>query len=119
MQANTLKVLGWLGVVNGATLVAVPRALSLDDPFGDKARVFSIAGISLCVIGLVLLLGIAERGKDMEAKQSRVLHICLGIGLGLLGAYLNLSSVSKSLGFLSLPLTLVATVLITIGLRRR
>ena len=119
MQSKPKLILGGLGVVNGAALLAVPRVLSLDDPFGDKARIFTITGGSLCVIGLVTLLGISELGKGMGPKQSSLIHVSLGLSLGLFGAFLNLSPVSKSWGFLSIPLTLVAVVLIMGGLRRR
>lgn len=107
-----------LATLNGAALLIVPRLLPLDDPFGDRARIFLISGTALTLIGLVALLGIAEWGKGIGPKWSGALRISLGLCLALFGAFLNLSSLSKSWGFLSLPLTLVATVLLTIGLRR-
>jgi hypothetical protein len=116
MQSKPTRILGWLGVVNGAALWAVPHVLSLDDPFGDKARIFTITGGSLCVIGLVTLLGIAELGKSMEPKHSNLLRLSLGFALMLMGLCL---SGSKAWGFLLLPLALVSTVLMTIGLMRR
>lgn len=115
MQSKPQQVLGWLGVINGAVLVAAPHVLSLDDPLGDKARIFAIAGGSLCVIGLVLLLGIAELGKGMGPKRSSLLRLSLGFALMLMGLCL---SGSKVWGFLLLPLALVSTVLMTIGLMR-
>lgn len=118
MQASTQKVLGWLGAVNGAALWAVPRVLSLDDPFGDKARIFTIAGTSLWVIGLVLLLGISELGKGMGPKQSSMLRVTLGLVLMLTGLSFSSSSLGKAWGFLFLPLALVSTVLMTTGLMR-
>jgi hypothetical protein len=118
MQSKPRLILGWLGVVNGAALLAVPRVLSLDDSFGDKARIFTIAGTSLWVIGLVTLLGISELGKGMGPKQSSVLRVILGIVLMLTGLSLSSCSLGKAWGFLFLPLALVSTVLMTTGLLR-
>lgn len=69
-----------------------------------------------CVIGLVLLLGIAELEKSMGPKYSSVLRVTLGIVLMLTGLSLSNSSLGKAWGLLLLPLALVSTVLMTIGL---
>ncbi|MBB6051360.1 hypothetical protein [Armatimonas rosea] len=119
MTIRSQRRLGMLAIFNGAALLIASRLLPLDDPFGDRARIFQISGTALTLIGLVALLGIAEWGKGMEPKWSGVLRISLGLCLALFGTFLNLSSFSKSWGFLSIPLTLVATILLTIGWCRR
>lgn len=116
MTIRSQRRLGMLAIFNGAALLIVPRLLPLDDPFGDRARIFQISGTALTLIGLVALLGIAEWGKGMGPKWSRFLRVSLGLALMLTGLLL---SENKAWGFLMLPLALVSTVLMTIGLRRR
>ena len=123
MQSKPTLILGWLGVVNGAALVAVPRVLSLDDSFGDKARIFAIVGGSLCVIGLVMLLGLTKAGKEMSAQQSGTILARLGMGLivggVLLEPLLSQFGLSKAWGFLMLPFVVVGLSTLILGMIRR